>query len=509
VTADADITEVKIDDPDWSALVSAALLGTERTGGTAPIPASVADLVAGADTEGAILSAAASMAVRRRAGRTTTVDQAPVPDPAEIDQRPQLTGSAARYVGVAFEERPSLAPEVLDLVRKTGRRLPDELLPDLMAMANRIDDGSAAVDLGGTRAAWLARNLPDLAGDAWWGLGEDWDEAWAATRSSAARASLIRRLRQVDLPRARQSLADWWSGIASEDRARVLAAVETGLDPTDESFLAEALDDRRADVRHTAARLLVLLPDSALTRQLEDAARPLLASGGLVRKSLKVSLPTPSEEFEALGFAGRPAPGYGERAWLLRSILAHIRPERWTGWLEVDAASLIDQAARSDEARPLIEGWIEATARFGAPVWAAGILRSNVVPTKVSVNVARVLDGLSPAERAVAVADAFAVHDPALLAGLAAAVPDPWPKVLGDAVLTAARAIGQDQYPAPGLYDLVRGAALRLPPDRADELEAVASFKGELRPALIDVIETIRLRARIHQAFAAVPPLSG
>ena len=72
VTADADTIEVKIDDPDWSALVSAALLGTERTGGNAPIPTAVAGLVVGADAEQAILAAAASMAVRRRAGRATT-----------------------------------------------------------------------------------------------------------------------------------------------------------------------------------------------------------------------------------------------------------------------------------------------------------------------------------------------------------------------------------------------------------------------------------------------------
>jgi hypothetical protein len=38
-------------------------------------------------------------------------------------------------------------------------------------------------------------------------------------------------------------------------------------------------------------------------------------------------------------------------------------------------------------------------------------------------------------------------------------------------------------------------------------LEAVASYKDELRPALTDVVETIRLRARIHEAFAAVPAI--
>ena len=507
VTADADITEVKIDDPDWSALVSAALLGTERTGGTAPIPAAVAGLVAGADTEQAILAAAASMAIRRRAGRTTSRDEAPLPLPAGTDPRPQLNGSPARYVGLAFEERPSLAPEVVELVRRTGRRLPDEWLPELMALAARADDAdSALVDLGGPRAAWLARSFPDMAGDASWGMGEDWEEAWGATASGAARAARVRRFRQLDGLRARQFLADRWSEIATEERARILAAVETGLDAADEAFLAERLADRRADVRRTAAGLLVQLPGSALTHRLEDEARPLLATGGRVRKSLKVSLPTPSEEFEALGFTGRPASGYGERAWLLRSILAHVRPERWLEWLQVDAPGLVDQATRSDEARPLIEGWMEAAARFGDAVWAAALLRNKDVPGKVSANIGQVLDRLSPAERALAVVDSASVLEPSLLAGLAAAVPAPWPKALGDAVLKAARSAGREQYPGADLYELVRAAALRLPPDRADELEAVASFKDELRPALSDAIETIRLRARIHEAFEAVPP---
>jgi hypothetical protein len=431
-----------------------------------------------------------------------------VPPPAESDPRPQLKGSAARYVGLAFEERPSLAPEVLELVRRSGRRLPDEWLPDLMALANRNDEADATfVELGGTRAAWLATTLPDLAGDVWWGMGEDWDEAWAAARTGAARAAIVRRLRLVDLPRGREALARWWSSVPSDDRARTLEAVEEGLDPADEPFLTQALTDRRADVRRTTAGLLVLLPQSALARRLEDEARPLLATGGLLRKTIRVTLPTPSEDFEALGFTGRPAPGYGERAWLLRSLLAHIRPARWTEWLRADAAGLVDQATRSEEARPLLEGWIAATARFGDREWAAALLGKHAVPTKVTVNVGQVLDGLSAADRALALTTSATALDPPVFAGLAATVPAPWPGPLADAVLEIASFVGREQFPGPGLYELVRAAALRLPPDRADELTAVASYKDELRPALVDVIETIRLRARIHEAFAAVPPL--
>jgi hypothetical protein len=92
-----------------------------------------------------------------------------------------------------------------------------------------------------------------------------------------------------------------------------------------------------------------------------------------------------------------------------------------------------------------------------------------------------------------------------VLAELAASIPAPWPRPLADAVLDVAGLVGREQFPGPGLYELVRAAALRLQPDRADDLTRVASYKNELRPALTDVVETIRLRARIHEAFAAVP----
>jgi hypothetical protein len=505
VTTDAEGLEVMIDDPDWSGLVSGALLGTERTGGNTPIPATVEALVAGADPEQAILAAAGSMAVRRRAGRTTTRDEAPLPQPAEPDARPQLTGAAARCVGIGFDERPSLAPEILELVRGTGRRLPDEWLPDLMALAKQPDNADAYVDLAGTRAAWLARTLPELAGDLWWGTGEDWDEAWAAARTGAARAAVVRRLRRLDLPRAREALANWWTSMPSEHRARTLEAVEERLAPADEPFLTEALTDRRADVRRTAAGLLVLLPDSALTRRIEDEAKPLLATGGLVRKSLKATLPAPSEEFEALGFTGRPASGYGERAWLLRSMIAHVRPDRWTEWLRVDRAGLVDQATRSEEARLVLEGWIEGSARFRDRAWAAAILRNASVRTKVMLNVGRALDGLAPADRAMVVAETARDVDPVMLASFAGSIPAPWPRPLADAVVDIARFVGQEQFPGPGLYELVGAAAIRVPSGYEDALTSVASYKDELRPALTDVIETIRLRARIHEAFAAVP----
>ena len=124
----------------------------------------------------------------------------------------------------------------------------------------------------------------------------------------------------------------------------------------------------------------------------------------------------------------------------------------------------------------------------------------------MSLNVGQVLHGLSSTDRAAAVTASAAALHPPVLAELAALVPAPWPAPLADAVLDVADLVGREQFPGPGLYELVRAAALRLSPDRADDLTNVASYKDELRPALTDVVETIRLRARIHEAFSSVTP---
>jgi hypothetical protein len=123
----------------------------------------------------------------------------------------------------------------------------------------------------------------------------------------------------------------------------------------------------------------------------------------------------------------------------------------------------------------------------------------------VMLNVGQALDGLAPADRAMVVAETAGAIDPVMLASFAGGIPAPWPRPLADAVLDMARFVGKEQFPGPGLYELVRAAAHGLPPDRADDLTSIASYKDELRPALLDAVETIRLRARIHAAFAAVP----
>ena len=509
MTADADTIEVKIDDPDWSALVSAALLGTERTGGTAPIPAAVAGLVAGADTEQAILAAAASMAVRRRAGRTTSLDQAPLPLPAEPDPRPQLAGPPARYVGLAFEERPSLAPEVLELVRGTGRRLPDEWLPDVMALAARTDDADTALlDLGGTRAAWLARSFPDIAGDVWWGIGEDWEEAWAAATSGAARAALVRRCRERDLA-SRPTIpggplvGDRDRGTSSHPRRR-RDGPRSGRRGLPRRATRGSAGGRPAHRRRTPGPAIGIGADSS-------AGRRGTAPAGNRRTRPQELEGLPADHVGGVRGAGlyRPAGARIRGAGVAPPLDPCPHPSRAMDSMAPGRCTGSRRPGHTiGRGTPADRGLDGGDRQVRGPGVGRGHPAQQGGPDQ-GLCQRRPGSGQTIDGRACTCRRGLGRRlDPSLLAGLAAAVPAPWPKALGDAVLSAARSAGREQYPGADLYELVRAAALRLPPDRADELEAVASFKDELRPALADAIETIRLRARIHEAFAAVPPLT-
>jgi Family of unknown function (DUF5691)/SWIM zinc finger len=511
--ADGRPTLGRYGDSGWAALVSAALLGTERSGGTVPVPEPAADLLEHADRERAILAAASVLAVRRRAGQRPATDVEPLPEPAAEDHREVLAGAAARLFGLVVAEQHELLPEILGLLRAAGRRLPDETLPELLALAARDADGdtelrAAIAELAGPRAAWLAQMLPELATGTDLAPGPLSDEAWESARGARQRAALVRAMRRADRQAARRALERALPELAGDERAAAVEGLEEGLGPDDEEILAAALGDRRADVRRAAAGLLVRLEGSALTRLVESRTRPLLSSQGTRRASLAVTLPMLDEELEAAGFGGRPPTGLGERAWLLRQLLGHVRPERWSRWLRAVPSALVERALRSDGARAVLEGWIEASARFADGAWMAALLGEPRVAEAVGLDPTIALARLPPDQRAGVAFVAAPSVDAETLAHLAAYCPPPWPPPLIETVLGTLGKMAGEQYPDPPFYGLAREAALGLPAEQGDELAALASYEGQIRPALTGAIDTIRLRARMHEAFAALPAVS-
>ena len=152
----------------WHDLVTASLIGTERT----VVPAvRIPGLPRGEDDAGdpaaVLLDRAALVTAARRAGRRP--DQAqPLPE-CENDPRPAVSPAAAdRLARMLTGEYSGLLAEWLTVAVARGLRPPPQFLPALLDRARR--DGRAdsglmrlVTEAGGPRARWLAGLNPDWA----------------------------------------------------------------------------------------------------------------------------------------------------------------------------------------------------------------------------------------------------------------------------------------------------------------------------------------------------------
>jgi hypothetical protein len=153
----------------WEQLLKTALLGSERT----PVPAPEAGLdvplarmlaqVKTENREAALLSFAALVATYERCGAipVTATGLSLSAAPADVLPRcgPGAAASLRRILGGQF---PFLMTEFLTALRELGRRVPEELLPDVLEAAKKDADlRPAVVPVAGHRGEWLAALNPE------------------------------------------------------------------------------------------------------------------------------------------------------------------------------------------------------------------------------------------------------------------------------------------------------------------------------------------------------------
>ncbi|MFL6072700.1 MAG: DUF5691 domain-containing protein [Mycobacteriales bacterium] len=469
---------------DWTELVGAVLVGTDRR----PVRTGGDDL----------LAEAAEAALERYAGWLPPPAGGQPPDPAPEDPRPRVPDAAGRRLRrMLAGEHDELLPEWLAVARGTGRRAPEEDLPDLLDHGRAHPTRRTAVaELAGPRGRWLAGLNPrwryaaevaDPDGD------EPVEESWRLG-SRTQRAALLVALRGRDPAAARDLLASTWSTETAEDRAAFLQALATGLSAADEEFCEAALDDRGRQVREVAADLLARLPDSALAGRMAERAQARVRRDG---RRLAVILPTECDEaMRRDGVLPNPRIGTGERAWWLEQIVAATPLDRWPAALGQPLERLVTLRAPDDLHEVVRRGWVRAAVRQGRVDWAYALLGVRPEPDLLAVlphdeccsYVAGQLDR-----------HGFTSDNMALLPRC----PDRWTTGLGRAFLAAVERDVTRAADRPfWLGHVVAGARLALPLELAADAERLAHAVPGGTPAAAacaELAEVVEFRAQMHQ----------
>ncbi|WP_406283341.1 DUF5691 domain-containing protein [Embleya sp. NBC_00896] len=486
---------MRVADPVWDDLVSAALVGTgRRQAADLPADGALGALAARVDrTDEAVrlLDLAAIVMVHRRAGRRAPAGAPPAPC-TEVDPRPTVPEAARVRLRILLDgDGMDFLPEWLALARTAGLRAPESELPALLTAArSRTDLRETVADLAGPRGRWLAGLNPDWA----WltriaaGAGDDPVALWRHGQFGE-RLAAFKALRGDDADAARGLLEQTWRAESAEDRAVFVAALRTGLAAADEGFLEAALDDRAKVVRIEAARLLTELPAAAYAARMRARARACLRPG----EAGRVLVVPPTECDDAMrrdGIAETSPTGREDHSWWLGEIVAATPLAEWADVFGETPEEIVARTLPRRFAEDVRDGWARAAVQQRDVAWARA-LAGRGAPT-------RLLTVLPAAECAEHVARHIAAHGLSEALQLLTNCPTPWPATLGDAVLDAfATAAKGGGY--PWSFSGARDVAGRgLDPTLVDRVEQLAEGDGEWPKAFRTLADTLRYRATMR-----------
>jgi Family of unknown function (DUF5691) len=446
----------------WDELVSTALIGTERRPvPSVPIPGLTSSGPAvSSDDAALLLDRAALLTVARRAGQRP--GRAEPLTPAAADPRPEVSLAAVRRLALIIDEelgQRDMLPEWLTAVAARQQLAPAHLLPALLDQVRPRPELHAAVAaVAGARGRWLATLNPawlylmaqpapptadnpadpdpapepaadaDPAADPAWQLGTP-DE----------RRGFLATLRARQPAAAAALLVQEWETVTPDERHAFLEVLRDDLSVADEPLLERALDDKRQEVRQSAAWLLMTLPGAALGQRMAARAPDYLHLSpqgdqlivtppagydpGLRRDGVMRRLPNGS-------------PAGGERGWWLEQILARTPLATWTARFARPPGEIVT-LPMGQWTPPVLRGWARAAIEQRDQAWALALIDLAVAgKLPVPALTAELVAMLPPAERMTrAAALARAATEFVALVRLLERVAGPWTGELAAVVL--------------------------------------------------------------------------
>lgn len=347
--------------------------------------------LAGESVERRLLLAAGAAALYRAAGQPLSPASPAVAAAAAEARLPCSAKIAQLLVDLVRSKQIDLGIEAAQLLDQAGRRVPHDILPPLLDVAD-ANLRKALRPVLGERGRWLAPFNPDWL----WAVNKpdevpaslsDLDTLWNEG-TLGARVAVLARLHEAQPEHARNWLAQVWSKEKAEPRAELLTAFGSSLTPDDEPFIENILDDRSMVVRGQGARLLSRIHGSRLSQRMIARADAMLAyeapKAGMLSKLKALAggaggklTVTPPQEIDAAwerdGIPAKAPQGIGKRAYWLRLVLSMVPLSHWQQRFGVTPDLLLSAARATEWWEAIIGAWTEAAQTFADSGWRAAL----------------------------------------------------------------------------------------------------------------------------------------
>lgn len=360
----------------WKNLVKTALIGTDRSDLSESTLEKLEEL--GVDIEAnsanVLLEGAALYAQMRKAGFQPKKWKDEISLPAQQDELKICSKKSSEHLAMILNGSfaPALDTYIQQLIANK-KSLPPELLPELLEKCR--SDKTLWEKLKGAigeRGNWLIEQNED-----WHFLiGKTSQVAWE-DGTKEERLALLHDLRKTQPDEALEYIESTWEEDDWQHRVAYIKTLEYNLSLADEPFLEKCLDEKRKDLRRTAAQLLEKIEGSELRERmwsrLQDCIK--IKSRTLKKEKIEINLPDTCDDGmlrDGINPRQQWSKG-GLKASYFAQMFVIVKPARWETFFDKKAEEVLNIFIRSEWSELLIQASVEATIRHQDENWMEAI----------------------------------------------------------------------------------------------------------------------------------------
>jgi hypothetical protein len=419
----------------WAVLEHAALLGTRRESVQIPAVSPALDALLrslqGGDPEAVLLSSAGTLDLYEQIGRLPARVRSDRWAGAPQESDPACPPQAAVFIAQMLDGSLSkLMPEFLGELQKAGLRIPETLLPNLLAYGvKRAKLRPLILPLLGKKGRLLAAQherwgYAAVDPNSWPSIRAAWDSA-----SKAQRPSLVAQLRAENPAQGRALVESTWRAENDQIRLLLIKELENGLSMADEPLLETALDDRSRLVRRRAAQMLAHLPQSRLCRRMAGYMPLYLTWTPEQTRQITISLPEVTPQMRRDGIVGTNSSIAARvRSEEIIQLIGGVPLDTWTERWGVEPRVILRAILTTAWPRTLTSGFASAALRQNNSLWARTLIdESALTPaTKKLIPILQERDFKAFALRALSDISGVEISKESSLPALLRNWPGPW-----------------------------------------------------------------------------------